>query len=176
MIKNAYPEPGVDRSIPYGGITRRRFASHPLGKLVVSLLLFAVLVVVGDRTIGEYWRDFTRGANVKALGETPSALRDAWRIGVVANLFGCLSSFCVVYSLRGVRFAPITELLGAMVCRTGVPALCCLQYLPRSGLTEFQAVFREWAFFYIVLVYLLTLPLDVWLVLPRKVSKRKVNE
>ncbi len=160
----------MDHSTPCEGTRRGRFARHSLGKLVVFLSFFAILTVVGDRILAEYWRNFTRETNVKIVEETPSALRKAWRFGLAVNLFGCVSAFCVVHLLRVVCFAPITELLGAMLCRIGIPALCCLPFINRSGLTEFQALFHEWALFYIVLVYLVALPLDVWLVLPNKVE------
>ncbi len=58
------------------------------------------------------------------------------------------------------------EFFGALSSRIGVPIVFIIPYIPETGLSDYQAVFRDWTLFYIVIVYLVSLPLDVWLVLP----------
>lgn len=146
------------------------FGTRFFDKLIIALLFFVILAWAGGLAVEHYavTHNVLRPPKLKGPVKFDCELVFAWNIGIKANLAGCIISLFIVYLLRITHFAPAAELVAAMAARFGIPLFALLVFLGGAGQDEHQRVFNQWAQFYIVVIYLVSLPLDVWLVLPEK--------
>lgn len=131
-------------------------------RILIAVAFFFLLAIAGSAFFGMEWNASPQN---EAYLKAKAANGIRWQAGMEAwsvNFVGCISSLGVVYWLRRTNAVPTVELVGAMAFRSGIP----LVFMLLVSVGPWQTQSREYTLLATVIVYLLALPLDIWLIRP----------